>query len=73
MARRLAYQQRGSDFLARRWAAVDERDHLPNVPRRDGNQHSGKDDQYCLLQPKTFGKRFVEDLHIYRWSPPFQH
>ncbi len=61
------------NFLARRWAAVDERNHLPNVPRRDDNQHSGQDNQNCRLQPKILGKMLVEDVHVHRWSPPFKH
>ncbi len=53
------------NFLARRWAAVDERNHLPNVPRRNGNQYGGQDDQYCRLQPKVLSKMFVEDVHVH--------
>jgi hypothetical protein len=43
---------------------------LPDVSCRNSYQHCGQHDQYCRLQPKALGKRFVEDLHVHRCHLP---
>jgi hypothetical protein len=65
--RRVARRQGGPEPLAQLLGSGRRTLSLPDVSRRNSNQHGRQDDQYCRLQPETLGKGFVEDLHVHRW------
>ncbi len=64
-AGRLPHQERGPELFGPSPGSGRRTQALPNVPRRDGNQYGGQNDQYYRLQPKVLNKMSVEDVHVH--------
>jgi hypothetical protein len=65
--RRVARRQGGPEPLAQLLGSGRRTRSLPDVSRRNSDQHGCQYNQCCRLQPETLDEGFVEDLHVHRW------